>query len=112
MRRNESMIKDDSLYQVLLKHNFSLLKGNMCISDYLENHLKQYFSDVFQAKNGEIRHYRTHKTPPGGSARRGLVDARRGCREKMSEMSERMTKVGTNKFRRRPRMPLSVSAGS
>ncbi len=47
------MIKDDSLYQVLLKHNFSLLKGNMCISDYLENHLKQYFSDVIQAKNGE-----------------------------------------------------------
>lgn len=47
------MIKDDTLYQVLLKHNFSLFKGNMCISDYLENHLKQYFSDVIQAKNGE-----------------------------------------------------------
>ena len=47
------MIKDDSLYQVLLKHNFSLFKGNMCISDYLENHLKQYCSDIIQAKNGE-----------------------------------------------------------
>lgn len=53
MGRNESMIKDDSLYQVLLKHNFSLFKGNMCISDYLENHLKQYCSDIIQAKNGE-----------------------------------------------------------
>ena len=49
----------------------------------------QWSVSLFQTKSGEFPHGRTHRTPPGGSARRGPVAVRRGCRR---EMSERMTR--------------------
>lgn len=45
------MIKGDAIYQVLLKYDFDLYRRNMCIADYLEKHLKQYYKDVLEATN-------------------------------------------------------------
>lgn len=43
------MIKSDSLYQVLLKYDFELIRGNEGISEYIYNHLKQYYNDIDDA---------------------------------------------------------------
>ncbi|MDO4811019.1 MAG: RES domain-containing protein [Eubacteriales bacterium] len=40
------MIKDDRIYQVLLRHDFDLFRGNKEISEYLREHLDKYYNDI------------------------------------------------------------------
>lgn len=47
------MFKSDSLYQVLLKYNFDLFRGNKGIKDYMSEHLNQYWGDISNAVKGE-----------------------------------------------------------
>lgn len=47
------MYKNDSLYQVLLKYDFDLFRGNKGITEYMKAHLKQYYRDIFSASNDE-----------------------------------------------------------
>lgn len=47
------MFKSDSLYQVLLKYNFDLFRGNKGIKDYMSEHLNQYWGDISTAVKGE-----------------------------------------------------------
>lgn len=46
------MIKDDCIYQTLLKYNFELFRGEKGIKEYLEEHLKQFYIDIEGAVNG------------------------------------------------------------
>lgn len=47
------MIKGDSIYQVLLKHDFDLFCDKKTISEYMEHHLKNYYSQIVDAMNVE-----------------------------------------------------------
>lgn len=46
------MVKSDSIYQVLLKYDFDLFRGNKGIEEYLSEHLNQYFKDIVDATEG------------------------------------------------------------
>lgn len=46
------MYKEDDLYQVLLKYDFDLFRGNKGIAEYMEEHLNQYYSDIVEATEG------------------------------------------------------------
>lgn len=43
------MIKSDAIYQVLLKYDFDLSRGNSGIYDYLKQHLNQFYVDIISA---------------------------------------------------------------
>ena len=47
------MIKDDRIYQVLLKYNFDLFRGDKSITEYMRAHCNQYYSDILDAVQGE-----------------------------------------------------------
>lgn len=47
------MIKGDSIYQVLLKHDFDLLRDNEEISTYMEKHLNGFLSEISSAIKGK-----------------------------------------------------------
>ncbi len=47
------MIKGDSIYQVLLKHDFDLFCDKKTISRYMEHHLGNYCSQIMDAMNAE-----------------------------------------------------------
>lgn len=47
------MIKSDKLYQVLLKYNFDLFRGNKDITEYMRGHCKQFYSDICEAVEGD-----------------------------------------------------------
>lgn len=47
------MIKGDSIYQVLLKHDFDLFCDKKTISGYMEHHLESYYSQIITAINEE-----------------------------------------------------------
>lgn len=47
------MIKNDMLYQVLLKYNFDLFRGSKSITDYITDHFTEYYSDILRATEGE-----------------------------------------------------------
>lgn len=40
------MIKDDPIYQTLLKYDFDLFRGDKDITKYINDHLSQYFTDI------------------------------------------------------------------
>jgi len=40
------MVKDDSVYQVLLRYDFDLHRGNNSYAEYIANHLSQYYEDI------------------------------------------------------------------
>ena len=40
------MIKDDRIYQVLLKYNFDLFRGNKNITEYMREHCNQFYCDI------------------------------------------------------------------
>lgn len=46
------MYKEDSLYQVLLKYNFDLFRGDKGITEYMSEHCNQFYTDVSEAVNG------------------------------------------------------------
>ncbi len=46
------MVKDDAIYQVLLKHDFDLFRGDKGIADYLADHLSGYYRDIVTAIGG------------------------------------------------------------
>ena len=46
------MIKDDSLFQVLLKYNFDLMRGDKSMRDYLSCNLNRFYSDIISALDG------------------------------------------------------------
>ena len=43
------MIKSDAIYQVLLRYDFDLSRGNNGIYDYLKQHLNQFYTDIVSA---------------------------------------------------------------
>ena len=43
------MIKGDSIYQVLLRYDFDLMRGNEGIAEYINDHLNKYYSDMNEA---------------------------------------------------------------
>ena len=47
------MIKSDKIYQVLLKHDFDLSRGNKSIVDFLSEHLSQYYAEIKCAIEGK-----------------------------------------------------------
>ncbi len=47
------MIKDDRIYQVLLKYNFDLYRGNKNITEYMREHCNQFYCDICDAVKGE-----------------------------------------------------------
>lgn len=47
------MIKGDSIYQVLLKHDFDLICDNEEISTYMEKHLNDFLSEILSAIKGK-----------------------------------------------------------
>lgn len=57
MRREKGnvcgMIKDDRIYQVLLKHNFDLFRGNKNITEYMREHCDQFYRDICDALQGD-----------------------------------------------------------
>ena len=40
------MIKDDRIYQVLLKYNFDLFRGDKNITEYMREHCNQYLKKM------------------------------------------------------------------
>ena len=48
------MVKSDSIYQVLLKYDFDLFRGNKGIEEYLSEHLNQYFKDIVERYEIEL----------------------------------------------------------
>lgn len=40
------MIKDDKLYQILLKNNFDLYRGEKSVAEYMQQHLSQYYNEI------------------------------------------------------------------
>ena len=46
------MYKEDDFYQVLLKYDFDLFRGDKGIAEYMEEHLTQYYSDIVEATEG------------------------------------------------------------
>lgn len=47
------MIKDDRIYQVLLKYNFDLFRGDKNITEYMREHCNQYYCDILDVVQGE-----------------------------------------------------------
>ena len=47
------MIKDDRIYQVLLKYKFDLFRGNKSIAEYMREHCKQFYYDISDAMKGD-----------------------------------------------------------
>lgn len=47
------MIKTDRIYQVLLKYNYDLFRGDKNLTEYMREHCNQYYSDIFDAINGD-----------------------------------------------------------
>ena len=47
------MIKGDSIYQVLLKHDFDLFRGDKGIAEYMAGHLGKFYEDIVVATEGE-----------------------------------------------------------
>ena len=47
------MVKDDKIYQVLLKYKFDLFRGNKNIAEYMREHLKQFYCDIYDAVKGD-----------------------------------------------------------
>ena len=43
------MLKGDSIYQVLLRYDFDLMRGNEGIAEYINDHLNKYYSDMNEA---------------------------------------------------------------
>ena len=43
------MIKGDSIYQVLLRYDFDLMRSNEGIAEYINDHLNNYYSDMNEA---------------------------------------------------------------
>ena len=49
------MIKDDRIYQVLLKYNFDLFRGDKNITEYMREHCNQFYCDICDAEvNDEV----------------------------------------------------------
>lgn len=46
------MIKDDRIYQVLLKYNFDLFRGDKNITEYMREHCNQFYCDICDALKG------------------------------------------------------------
>lgn len=46
------MIKDDRIYQTLLKYDFDLFRGEKNIAEYMEDHLNHFYEDIVDATNG------------------------------------------------------------
>lgn len=40
------MIKNDRIYQVLLKYNFDLFRGDKGITEYMAEHCNQFYCDM------------------------------------------------------------------
>lgn len=40
------MIKDDKIYQIILKNNFDLSRGEKSVAEYMQQHLSQYFNET------------------------------------------------------------------
>ena len=40
------MIKDDKIYQILLKNNFDLYRGEKGVAEYMQQHLSQYYNEI------------------------------------------------------------------
>ncbi len=53
IRKRKHMIKDDQIYQVLLRYNFALFRGDKCIADYMREHCNQFYSDICDAVDGD-----------------------------------------------------------
>ena len=57
MRREKGnvcgMIKDDRIYQVLLKYNFDLFRGDKSITEYMREHRNQFYCDICDAVKGD-----------------------------------------------------------
>lgn len=47
------MIKDDRIYQVLLKHDFDLFRGEKGITEYISEHIAQYYDEIASAIKGK-----------------------------------------------------------
>ena len=47
------MIKDDRIYQVLLKYNFDLFRGDKNITEYMREHCNQFYCDICDAVKGD-----------------------------------------------------------
>ncbi len=47
------MIKGDSIYQVLLKHDFDLRCGTEGITEFMSKHLQEYYNDIVTAMGEE-----------------------------------------------------------
>lgn len=47
------MIKDDRIYQVLLKYNFDLFRGDKNITEYMREHCNQFYCDICDALKGD-----------------------------------------------------------
>ena len=48
-----AMIKDDRIYQVLLKYNFDLFRGDKNITEYMREHCNQFYCDICDAVKGD-----------------------------------------------------------
>lgn len=47
------MIKDDRIYQVLLKYNFDLFRGDKNITEYMREHCNQFYCDICDVVKGD-----------------------------------------------------------
>ena len=47
------MIKDDRIYQVLLKYNFDLFRGDKNITEYMREHCNEFYCDICDAVKGD-----------------------------------------------------------
>lgn len=47
------MFKKDDIYHVLYKYDFDLFRGNKGIREYMDDHLKKYYSDIEEATKGD-----------------------------------------------------------
>ena len=47
------MLKEDKIYQVLLKYNFDLFRGDKNIAEYMREHCNQFYCDVSDALKGD-----------------------------------------------------------
>ena len=46
------MIKDDRIYQVLLRYDFDLFRGKKGITEYITEHLSKYYAEIVSATEG------------------------------------------------------------
>ena len=47
------MIKNDRIYQVLLKYNFDLFRGDKNIAEYMREYCNQFYCDICDAVKGD-----------------------------------------------------------